>query len=179
MASALGDLKTCWNTVLRNTVAISRMVVNSAQRRAFWLSSPTPIRLTADTSTINRIGQYQSPEKIRSDSCKAGCFKRWASGRLRIRCATGRRMRITSQPKITEANRPVNTAMLLVMLPPSCRAICGLVRASLRAARKPIMNNGRGLKRRIIATARRLWPALNITITHSNTEVEKMPLLVA
>jgi len=98
---------------------------------------------------------------------------------LRIRCATGRRMRITSQPKIIDADNPVNTATLLVMLPPSCRAICGLVRASLRAARKPIRNNGRGLKRRIIATARRLWPALNITITHSSTEVEKIPLLVA
>ena len=101
-----------------------------------------PIRLTAETSTISTIGQYHSPEKIRSDSCNDGCFRRWASGRLRIRCATGRRRRITSKPKMIEAISPVNTATLLVILPPSWRAICGLVSASLRAARKPIRNSG-------------------------------------
>ncbi|KWV88932.1 hypothetical protein PFLmoz3_01831 [Pseudomonas fluorescens] len=98
---------------------ISNKVVSSAQRRASWLSSPAPIRLTADTSTINRIGQYQSPENTRSDCCNAGCLRRWANGRLRIKWATGRRRRTTSTPKMTAANRPVNTAMLLVILPPN------------------------------------------------------------
>ncbi|MNC82311.1 hypothetical protein D3C75_1357680 [compost metagenome] len=55
-----------------NTVAISRMVVNNAQRSTFWLSSPMPIRLITETSTINRIGQYQTPEKTRSVSRNAG-----------------------------------------------------------------------------------------------------------
>ncbi|MCY1453825.1 hypothetical protein D9M71_708430 [compost metagenome] len=63
---------------------------------------------------------------------------------MRIRCATGRRRWITSKPKMIEANRPVNTAMPLVILAPSCRAICGLVKASLSAARKPIRNSGLG-----------------------------------
>ncbi|MNI12590.1 hypothetical protein D3C73_657780 [compost metagenome] len=72
-----------------------------------------------DTSTINRIGQYQSPEKIRRVSRNAGCLRRWASGRIRINCATGRRRRITSNPKEIEAARPVKTAMLLVRLLPS------------------------------------------------------------
>ncbi|MNG00581.1 hypothetical protein D3C84_835230 [compost metagenome] len=105
--------------MLRNTVAISNTVVNSALRSTCWLSSPMPIRLMTETSTINRIGQYQSPEKIRRVSRKAGCARRWASGRMRITWATGRRMRNTSKPKDIEAARPVNTAMLLVRLLPS------------------------------------------------------------
>ncbi|MNF12682.1 hypothetical protein D3C80_2142550 [compost metagenome] len=62
----------CCSMVLMNTVAISRMVVNNAQRSTFWLSSPMPIRLITETSTINRIGQYQTPEKTRSVSRNAG-----------------------------------------------------------------------------------------------------------
>ena len=34
-----------------------------------------PIRLTAETSTISTIGQYHSPENIRSDSCSDGWFQ--------------------------------------------------------------------------------------------------------
>ena len=165
--------------MLKNTVAISNTVVSKAQRRAFWLSSPAPIRWIAETRIISRIGKYQRPEKIFSDSCSAGWCRRPLKDRLQIRCATGRRSLITSMQNTTEANSPVNTAILLVTLLPNCREICGLVSASLRAARKPIRNKGRGLYWRMIRTAARLCPALNITITHNNTEVETIPLLVA
>ncbi|MNK88352.1 hypothetical protein D3C87_1083120 [compost metagenome] len=100
-------------------MAISNTVVNKALRSTLWLSAPAPIRLMIETSTINRIGQYQSPENIRRVSRNAGCLRRWASGRMRITWATGRRMRITSKPKDIDAANPVNTAMLLVRLLPS------------------------------------------------------------
>ncbi|MNG23031.1 hypothetical protein D3C84_1075870 [compost metagenome] len=77
------------------------------------------------------------------------------------------------------ASKPVTAATLLVILPPSCRAICGLVRASLQAARKPIMNNGLGATVRMIRTAVRLCPVSNRVIRQRMIDVEKIPLLVA
>ena len=69
--------------------------------------------------------------------------------------------------------------MLLVRLLPNRWEICWLVRASLKATRKPITNNGRGLFSRMICTARRLWPALNTTISDITNDAAKIPALVA
>jgi len=165
--------------VLRNTVLTSNTVVSSAFCRAFWLSSPAPIRWMAETRIISRIGKYHTTEKIRRVSWTARCCTRSLKARLRIRCATGRRRRITRLAKMIVAARPVNTATLAVMLPPSWRAICGLVKASLQAARKPMRNSGRGARRLITATAGRLWPASNTVTRHRMIEVENRPLLVA
>ena len=75
----------------RNTVAISKPEVSNALRSARPLPSPMPTRSSAETSSMSRMGQYQSTENIRNDSWKAGCPKRCASARLRISCPTGRR----------------------------------------------------------------------------------------
>ncbi|MNC77682.1 hypothetical protein D3C75_1297060 [compost metagenome] len=50
----------------------------------------------------------------------------------------------TSTANARVASRPASTATVLERLLPNCRAICGLVRASLKATRKPIANSGRG-----------------------------------
>ncbi|MNC43954.1 hypothetical protein D3C75_928430 [compost metagenome] len=169
----------CWNTVLRNTVPISRIEVSKAFCRARWLSSPAPIKWMAETRIIIRIGRNHRAEKIRRVSCTARCCRRSGKARLRIRCATGRRSLSTSTANARVASNPVTAATLLVMLPPRCRAICGLVRASLQAARKPIRNNGRGATRRMIRTAVRLCPVSNRVIRQRMIEGEKIPLLVA
>ncbi|MOA58579.1 hypothetical protein D3C78_1829990 [compost metagenome] len=78
-----------------------------------------------------------------------------------------------------DADIPVNTAILLVRLSPRRLAICELVKASLRATRKPMANNGRGLFRSRMRTAWRLCPTLNSTTSDNSSEATKIPALVA